>query len=353
MIGETRTAPGGPKEWMMDDDPIHLRLWGTNRVYRLPAPATGTEWIIGAEPTCWLRIQDQSRYVSKHHAALRRDPESWVLRDLDSKNGLWIDSARRSSTPLVPGVEVGIGTYRFVAESRRSVVLRALLARMLGWDATRFRSIDRALRALRGWTTLRAPLGLIGEGDLIAVARRLHRETVGASGPFVTCLPRTRREPSASAPRNYPRAIDGLAAAAGGTLCIIAGRPPVDLRDALKRIDDPEHAARVVVCSRAPTDIASVAIRIPALSERLPEVERVVEEFAIDAIAAHNAKPTSWTARDREWLLERSPRTLAEIEVATSRLVAVREWGGVTKAAPHVGLSHAALSRWLSRRVPR
>jgi hypothetical protein len=144
VIATTRTAPNGAREWIIDDEPIRLRLWGTNRTYELPPPAPEGEWTIGASSSCWLPIQDSGRFVSRRHARLTRRGERWQLDDLGSKNGTWEDSARRETITLFPGTEIGIGAYRFVAESPRSVALRALLSRMLGWSASRGRAVDLA-----------------------------------------------------------------------------------------------------------------------------------------------------------------------------------------------------------------
>jgi FHA domain-containing protein len=62
-----------------------------------------------------------------------RDRGAWTLTDAGSKNGLWLDDARRSSFVLAPGVEVGIGSLRLIAESRRMFSVRTFLSRILGW----------------------------------------------------------------------------------------------------------------------------------------------------------------------------------------------------------------------------
>jgi pSer/pThr/pTyr-binding forkhead associated (FHA) protein len=47
---------------------------------------------IGRGPDCGIVINHQT--VSRRHAALRRDGDSWLLEDLGSKNGTWVNGAR-------------------------------------------------------------------------------------------------------------------------------------------------------------------------------------------------------------------------------------------------------------------
>jgi hypothetical protein len=49
----------------------------------------------------------------------------------------------------------------------------------------------------------------------------------------------------------------------------------------------------------------------------------------------------------------RRAKTLEEVETTVTRLVAIREWGGVTRAALHLGITHVALLRWFGRRSRR
>jgi V8-like Glu-specific endopeptidase len=47
--------------------------------------------------------------ASGHHAELRKEPDGWVLVDLESKNGTWIKGQRVSKKNLVDGEEIGFG----------------------------------------------------------------------------------------------------------------------------------------------------------------------------------------------------------------------------------------------------
>jgi hypothetical protein len=52
------------------------------------------------------------RLASRQHAAIRFDAEAaaWILSDLGSRNGTWLDGIRIASAPLAPGSQIRIGT---------------------------------------------------------------------------------------------------------------------------------------------------------------------------------------------------------------------------------------------------
>jgi len=336
-MAKTKTDPGAIA-CTVADRPMQLREWGTDRVYPLPPHKSG-DWSIGADSICWLQLHDAQRFVSRRHAVLHLEGESWFVSDAGSKNGLWLDGERIASAALMPGAELGIGRFHLIVESPRTVSLRALLGRLIGWRTEQATAIDRGLRSVRAYTAMHAPLWLGGAHDLVSVARRIHREVLGDAPPFVV------GDIHAS-----PTAIEkSLRAARGGTICVSTGRSSAD-RVALRRFsEDREHRCHVIVC--APTGEALGALDLPPLASRGYDLPRVIDEYAADAIATLGARQSSWTSTDRAWLLERKPDDIGEIEMSTMRMVAIREFGGVTHAAPRLGVTHSALSRWLARRV--
>lgn len=67
---------------------------------------------IGRSNESGLVIRDD--YTSTHHARLLRWPEGWVIQDLDSTNGTFLDGVRVIVPTAVPlGVPVKIGTTSF------------------------------------------------------------------------------------------------------------------------------------------------------------------------------------------------------------------------------------------------
>jgi pSer/pThr/pTyr-binding forkhead associated (FHA) protein len=64
--------------------------------------------IIGRAPDATIVLDDD--FVSTHHARLTPNGNHWIVEDLGSTNGTWIDK-NRVSTPTVfrPGTQLRIG----------------------------------------------------------------------------------------------------------------------------------------------------------------------------------------------------------------------------------------------------
>ena len=241
--------------------------------------------------------------------------------------------------------------------ARDVAALRAFLARILGYEHTQ--AIEHALRSIELGVTHRATLVLLGEDDMVPIALALHRRTLGADRPFIVSNPRRANMPAtARAPMSYTSGAAAVPAARGGSLCLRHRRLPIDFERMVVLVRAPETDAMVIVCSDASHDmhpflIRPVPIRVPPLRIREHELPRIVDEYAADAISALGASGTDFTSGDRQWVIDRSTGSLAEIETATVRLVALRQAGGViTRAAARLGLSHVALGQWLDRRRP-
>lgn len=295
------------------------------------------DFVIGSASDAWVQVQDAEQFVSRRHAVIRRIDAAWYITDAGSKNGLWIDGRRAGTSTLLPGMEVGIGRLRFVVEDATTVRERQLIQRFMGWSAERRPAVDRAMRAVREYRSSRVPLWLTGSDDLVAIARRIHIEVSGDQPIEVVEL--------------HDR-VDKLAAVIAqprvGAICTWARKMPADAHKIRALLAQREPQCNVIVCARVADQV--IAVEIPSLTTRRFDVERIIDEYAADAIAKLDASPGSFAAVDREWLVANPLETLAEIEETTLRLIAVREFGGVTHAAPKLGLTHSALSRWMSRR---
>ncbi len=67
---------------------------------------------IGRSPASTLVLEDP--YASSRHAELRRFNDHWVIADLGSTNGTFVDEERvRDARPLEPGVSTRIGQTTF------------------------------------------------------------------------------------------------------------------------------------------------------------------------------------------------------------------------------------------------
>jgi len=349
MLMSTNTAVGG--SWLIEDDPTHFRRWATNTVY--PFPLKPREGVIGAAEGCWLQLEDEANRVSRQHARLSHDNGQWLVTDLRSKNGVHHDGARRPVVVLAPGVEIGIGDITLITESPLLAALRRVLTRWIGWSAERQEDIDLALRSVRLAATLRGALHLCGAGNLVAIARLLHRHTLGDARPFIVCDPRRKRaDESARAATNYDSGMEALTAAAGGTLCIWQNRQPDDFDQVVEALRKPATHVQLVVCThtlQANDPLIGSPIVLPPLAERASELDRIIDESTVDAGAAPGETlPPVY----REWLYQHEASTLSRIEKATRRLFAIHKAeGSVTRAATQLGMAHATLSEWFARRT--
>jgi pSer/pThr/pTyr-binding forkhead associated (FHA) protein len=61
-------------------------------------------------------LEDPDQVVSRFHAELRSEGAGYVLIDLNSQNGTWVDAERVDRVVLRAGVPVAIGPYRLVLD---------------------------------------------------------------------------------------------------------------------------------------------------------------------------------------------------------------------------------------------
>jgi hypothetical protein len=238
--------------------------------------------------------------------------------------------------------------------------LRGFLARILGWAPEHATAIENAVRAIHLSMTYRAALVLLGDVDLVPIARAIHLRTVGPERPFVVCDPRRpvgRR--SVRSPSSRPSGVAAFEAARGGTLCMRVRRRPQDFADAVALARDPTADVQVIVCAEAhhadhPFLILPPPICIPSLKERAAELPRIVDEYAHDAIRELGAEEWCFIDEDRRWVLNYASESLSAIETATARLVALAAKGTSDAAGKTLGMTGLALRQWRRmRRVRR
>ncbi|HEX8111215.1 MAG TPA: FHA domain-containing protein [Kofleriaceae bacterium] len=332
---------------------MQLRRWGTATMYWLPRPPT-RELTVGAAETCGLRLDDRSGRVSRLHARLVRRQTRWLLRDEGSKNGVWIDGGRRGELMLTPGLEIRIGGVTLIAESPLLNALRSFLARLLGWKNERTVMVDLALRTVRMAATRRTALMLCGDGDLVPIARAIHRHVRNSHRPFIVCDPRRQagKETVRSA-ENHAVGMEALAAAAGGSLCVRSRRLPPDFAQVVERLRDPTSQVQLIVCAEAPKECERCRVTplvIPPLADRQDEIDRIIHEYAHDAMVELATPRYVFQAADHDWVREHAASSLPEIEKATLRLVALRASRNLSHAATQLGMAPVSLSRWIGRR---
>lgn len=60
-----------------------------------------------------VNVQVDDRYVSDEHVELRPDDEGWLVRDLGSTNGTFLNGAKiTQATPIGPGDQIRLGKTR-------------------------------------------------------------------------------------------------------------------------------------------------------------------------------------------------------------------------------------------------
>jgi hypothetical protein len=233
--------------------------------------------------------------------------------------------------------------------------LRGFLGRILGWSNAP--AVDNALRSIRLSASHRAALVLLGDANLVPIAHALHRRALGPDRPFIVCDPRRRsaRPATIRSSVNHERGVVAFRAAIGGSLCLRQRRTPADLPALAMLVRSSGAPVQIIVLAEARYDLhpfllRPAPIRVPHLSTRTREISRIVDEYMRDAIMALDAGAARFTDDDRKWVRDHASTTLAEIEKATLRLVAMRLSSSVTEAAERLGMSHVALSQWLDRR---
>ena len=342
-------AVDGPDE----DAVVQLREWGTDTIHVIPRLPGLLEVSVGRHRTCAIRLQDRRKLVSRVHAKLVYDHGRWLLRDLNSINGIFLYGARLSEFWLEPGDEIDIGYVTLIAESRRTIELRAYLSRLLGWDPSQLEIVDLALRSIRSSVMGSGALVLCGEDDLVPIARSLHRRMLGADRPFIVCDPARCQLNDPMRPENYDEGVPALAAAAGGTLCVRHERLPNDFANVAAALRHSETQVQLTVCARSTRYCArylSVPITIPPLRDRIMEIDRVIAEYAQDAFCQLGHPGTTLSSEDLEWVRRHSTSSIAAIEKATLRLAAIRSSDDVGVAAARLRMSPTSLSLWIARR---
>jgi hypothetical protein len=345
----------------LTDAVITLREWGTQRALFLRSHRARLASTTSTSEATMFR---GSLTVGTARAELVYEQGSWWLRDLAGDCALRLDGRPVHEIHLMAGMEIGIGGRTLVVESPRSIALRNFLARLLGWDEERCSAIDHAMRAIGQARAGRATLVLSGSGDLVPIAQTLHRRSLGPTAPFILNDP--RRDDGRETARSPANCISGVAAlerARGGTLCLRAGRLPVDIDVVLDAVRKPGSDVMLVVCARAgmkaskPYTVTTTPIDIPVLASRRHEVPRIVAENIEEVIGLLQAPARCMRPSDLAWIVKLAEfggdTTMADVERAVVRIVALRKTGNVTRAAQLLGMAPVSLARWFWRRKLR
>src|SRR5262249_41941912 len=86
-----------------------------------------------------------------------------------------------------------------------------------------------------------------------------------------------------------------------------------------------------------------------ALSARHHELDRIIHEYARDAVVALRSS-APFTATDRDWVRTHSATSLPEIEKGAWRIIALRKTGSIARAAGLLGIGHTSLGEGFDHR---
>jgi hypothetical protein len=230
--------------------------------------------------------------------------------------------------------------------------LREFCCRLFGWADDHASLVDDVMWTLLNAVARRTAIGLQGESDLIPIARSLHRRLVGAERPFVVCDPRRRdSDGSVRAPPSRRAGMPALAAAIGGSVCLRSNRLPGDF-DRLAASFHDSAAAVLFVCLHSNdriTDLMCRPLKIPPLTQRLPEFPRLLNEYLDEAAQVLGARHVRLSEPLQQSVLHHV-KSLSDIEKAALRLVALKSSGNLYRAAHQLHMAPISLIRWMTRR---
>lgn len=73
------------------------------------------DFLLGRLSECDLVLSDEGRQISRRHAAIRcPEDERWVVEDLGSRNGTWVNGAKVERCDLRDGDVIRLGSHRLV-----------------------------------------------------------------------------------------------------------------------------------------------------------------------------------------------------------------------------------------------
>jgi transcriptional regulator of acetoin/glycerol metabolism len=325
-------------------------------------PLEGGVLTLGRDPACGVVLTGQE--VSRRHAELRREGPLWIVRDLGSRNGLFVRGARRKEAPVGPGDTLRLGEWLGVLTAIHASAERAPSGKVFDWIGG----------GLRGGPTLRAALApaLRGAGSDLPVlvegetgtgkelVARLVHEASGRAGPFLAlncaALPASIAEgelfgvaKGAFTGADRPRA-GHFRTAHGGTLFLdeIADLPAELQAKLLRAIEQREVLpigesapvpidVRIVAASQTPLEPlvergrfrADLFARLDGLRVRLPPLRARVEEVPSLFVALLQEHTGGRAPRAGIDVMERLclhgwPLNVRELVMLTRKLLATR-----------------------------
>ncbi len=288
-------------------------------------------YVIGQSPSCDVVVSDPC--VSRTHCVIERRDGGVYVRDKDSRNGTFINDRRVECGELTPGIELGIGTTRYLVLGPRVGTERSAFARLIGQDRTLRQAIEQSRRAALTDVSVLV-VGETGTGKEL-VAQAIHEASSRARGPFIPlncgAIP---RELIGSELYGHERGAftgaatdrDGVFAQADrGTLFLDElGELPLEQQPHLLRVLETRRVRRVGGAHERAVDVrvvaatnrmsglgtergslrvdlyhrvATVLIQLPPLRDRLDDLDELCAEILGDLAGSHGHRELSDAAR--------------------------------------------------------
>ena len=356
--------PTAPEEATTTDDdqqdgaPMTVLRWvspGPGQVTVL----SGVPLVLGRDPACATQL-DSSR-VSRRHAEVTPVAGVYIVRDLDSKNGVFVNAERTQKAPLWTGDVLRIGDFIAVVETVSAHGLSGF--RYLGGGVhggAPMAGVLEQARALAGKKNGPSSL-LVGEPGTgkELVARAIQRFS-GRTGPFVvfdaTAWPESALDAELFGEGETKGSGGHLRAAHEGTLLLeqVAMLPPGTQERLLRVLERHEGLpggkseldVRLVATLQTPlgelpegrlnaelrTRLEAAMIELPPLRERRAEIVPLFLELFARHARGTNAKPEP-ELLERLCLLD-WPLNVRELDNVARRLLARHA------SAPKITLGH-------------
>lgn len=300
--------------------------------------------VVGSDAECDLCTDDQR--VSRRHLEIAQTPRGLLLRDLDSKNGTFVDRVRVRSAYIDAGHEITLGSTRLRVhlDGKRTTLP---LSRSTNFGAAIGASVPmRALFALlqRAAATHETIL-LLGESGTgkELLARGIHDASPRKQGPFGVF------DCSATVPSLIEAELFGYVRGAftgavqstagvfentrGGTVFIDElGELPLDLQPKLLRALESRQIRRVGASEWTPIDVRIVAATHRDLRARVAEGSFRMDLYYRVAVVEGVVPPLRERRDDLELLCEHflhsQGRSLADLPPNTLAMLRNHDWPG-------------------------
>jgi pSer/pThr/pTyr-binding forkhead associated (FHA) protein len=141
----------------------------------------GQEITIGRAYSNLLRLEGEE--VSRVHAIIYRRGADYILRDLDSKNGLLLNGQRVTNSLIAPGDDIQIGNYFIIFDPTESFDLNGFLRKkriQVPANPTVIKGLDAETGSVEAGDAPSVPSSILNEGA--SVSFRTPESLLPASG---------------------------------------------------------------------------------------------------------------------------------------------------------------------------